>query len=51
MVASVIFVIGAFILAFARSFPIMLIGRIVIGLGVGLASMVVPVYISEIAPK
>jgi SP family myo-inositol transporter-like MFS transporter 13 len=27
-----------------------MVGRVVIGLGVGVASMIVPVYIAEVAP-
>eukprot|EP00730_Choanoeca_flexa_P017114 TRINITY_DN8198_c0_g1_i3.p1 TRINITY_DN8198_c0_g1~~TRINITY_DN8198_c0_g1_i3.p1 ORF type:complete len:505 (+),score=112.64 TRINITY_DN8198_c0_g1_i3:113-1627(+) len=42
---------GGFILIFlAKSFIMVLIGRILTGLGVGLVSVTVPVYISEIAP-
>jgi SP family myo-inositol transporter-like MFS transporter 13 len=29
----------------------LLIGRLVVGLGVGIASMIIPVYVSEVAPK
>jgi SP family myo-inositol transporter-like MFS transporter 13 len=29
----------------------LLFGRLVVGLGVGVASMIIPVYISEVAPK
>lgn len=50
MVAGVIFGIGAIFLAFAPGPTWLVIGRIVIGLGVGLASMVGPLYISETAP-
>jgi SP family galactose:H+ symporter-like MFS transporter len=50
MLTSVIFIIGALICAFAGSFAMLLFGRTVVGLGIGLASTTVPVYISEVAP-
>ncbi|MCH2161493.1 MAG: sugar porter family MFS transporter [Phycisphaerales bacterium] len=50
MVAGVIFGIGAIFLAFAPGPIWLVVGRIVIGLGVGLASVVGPLYISETAP-
>ncbi|CEP19720.1 hypothetical protein [Parasitella parasitica] len=33
------------------SYISLLFGRLVVGLGVGIASMIIPVYISEVAPK
>ncbi|CAG8496696.1 1389_t:CDS:10 [Paraglomus brasilianum] len=51
VLASVIFVLGAIILAFCNSYGALMLGRIIVGLGVGLASMVVPLYISEISPR
>jgi MFS transporter, SP family, galactose:H+ symporter len=50
ILTSVIFIIGALICAFAGSFQILLAGRTVVGLGIGLASTTVPVYISEVSP-
>ncbi len=50
MLTSVIFIIGALICAFAGSFQILLAGRTIVGLGIGLASTTVPVYISEVSP-
>ena len=47
---SLIFITGALICAFAGSFPILLLGRAIVGLGIGLASTTVPVYISEVSP-
>ncbi|OAL35677.1 hypothetical protein AYO20_05058 [Fonsecaea nubica] len=46
----VVFVIGAILQAAAFSIAQMTVGRAVVGLGVGSAAMVVPLYISEIAP-
>ncbi|KAI9481178.1 MAG: general substrate transporter [Benjaminiella poitrasii] len=49
--AAIIFIIGSSSIALASSYSLLLIGRLIVGLGVGIASMITPVYISEIAPK
>jgi MFS transporter, SP family, galactose:H+ symporter len=50
ILTSVIFIAGALICAFAGSFEILLVGRTIVGVGIGLASTTVPVYISEVSP-
>ena len=50
IVTSVIFILGALICAFADSFQTLLVGRTIVGVGIGLASTTVPVYISEVSP-
>lgn len=50
LIAAVIFGIGALAVAFSPSVFILVFGRLILGLGVGLASMIVPLYIAEIAP-
>ena len=50
IVTSLTFIAGALICALAPSFPVLLAGRVVVGLGIGLASTTVPVYISEVSP-
>lgn len=50
LVAAVIFGIGALAVALAPTVSLIIIGRVLLGLGVGLASMIVPLYIAEIAP-
>ncbi|GAB7365035.1 hypothetical protein MBLNU230_g5816t1 [Neophaeotheca triangularis] len=47
---AVVFVIGGACQTFATGMPMMLLGRIVAGLGVGALSTIVPVYQSEISP-
>jgi sugar porter (SP) family MFS transporter len=47
---AIIFAAGAIVCAGARSPGILVAGRIIVGLGIGLASSTVPVYISEVAP-
>ena len=51
IVSSVIFLAGALLLGLANSYALLLFGRIVVGVGVGVASMIVPVYVSELSPK
>ncbi|XP_006002049.1 proton myo-inositol cotransporter isoform X2 [Latimeria chalumnae] len=50
LLASFLFTCGAAVLAFAPNKETLLGGRVVVGLGIGLASMTVPVYIAEAAP-
>jgi SP family galactose:H+ symporter-like MFS transporter len=49
LLTSIIFILGALICAFAGSLSMLIAGRVIVGLGIGLSS-VVPVYISEISP-
>jgi sugar porter (SP) family MFS transporter len=50
LLAAIIFGVGALAVAFAPSVSLIIFGRFLLGLGVGLASMIVPLYIAEIAP-
>lgn len=50
LVASAIFTAGSVVMAFALEKWTLLIGRGIVGAGIGLASMVVPMYIAEVAP-
>jgi MFS transporter, SP family, galactose:H+ symporter len=50
IVTAAIFVIGAILCAAAISTGMLIVGRIVVGLGIGLSSGTVPVYISEVSP-
>ena len=47
---SIVFFIGGALQTFATGMPMMIVGRIVAGLGVGALSTIVPVYQSEISP-
>jgi SP family galactose:H+ symporter-like MFS transporter len=50
IVTALIFAAGAILCALAESASALIIGRIVVGLGIGLSSGTVPVYISEVSP-
>jgi sugar porter (SP) family MFS transporter len=47
---AIIFAVGAIVCAAATSPSILIFGRIIVGLGIGLSSGTVPVYISEVSP-
>lgn len=46
----VLFIVGAIVQAVAYSLAQMTVGRFVVGLGVGSAAMIIPLYIGEMAP-
>ncbi|KAI1306077.1 Proton myo-inositol cotransporter [Halotydeus destructor] len=48
--ASLIFTAGAMMMGFAWDKYTLLVGRFVVGAGIGFASMVVPMYIAEMSP-
>lgn len=49
--SAAMFVIGAILCAVAHSVAILIIGRAILGLAIGIASFVAPLYISEIADE
>jgi SP family galactose:H+ symporter-like MFS transporter len=50
IVTALIFGAGAILCALAPTPAILIVGRIIVGLGIGLSSGAVPVYISEVSP-
>lgn len=50
LITAAIFVLGVLLAAFTPTYPVLLVARVVIGLAVGSASMVVPLYIGEVVP-
>lgn len=51
MLASLIFVIGGVVLAAAHHIVTLLVGRFIIGIGIGFSSMTIPMYIAECSPR
>jgi sugar porter (SP) family MFS transporter len=50
MGTAVVFIVGVLLAAFTPTYPVLLAARVIIGLAVGAASMVVPLYIGEVVP-
>jgi len=50
LLLAVIFTVGALLTAISPNLAFFLVCRVIVGLGIGAAASVVPVYISEIAP-
>lgn len=50
ILAAATFLIGALLMGLAPSYPVLMAGRMIAGVGVGYSLMIAPVYTSEIAP-
>lgn len=50
MIAAAIVIVGTLAASFSPTFALLVISRLVIGLGIGLSSSTVPTYLSELAP-
>ena len=50
ILADTLFFIGSVVMASATNPAILIVGRVFVGLGVGMASMASPLYISEASP-
>lgn len=48
--ADFLFTIGSINMAFAPTIPVLMGGRVIVGVAIGIASMVTPVYLSEVSP-
>ncbi|TYJ24234.1 hypothetical protein E1A91_A08G247600v1 [Gossypium mustelinum] len=51
IMASIMYLVGALVTAFAPNLVVMVIGRFVYGIGIGLAMHAAPMYIAETAPS
>lgn len=49
LVAAIVFTLGSIILGAAINYYMLVIGRIILGVGIGIASLTTPVYIAEVA--
>lgn len=49
-VAACIFIIGSVMQTAAFDYALLVVGRLIAGIGVGMLSMVVPMYIAEVSP-
>ena len=50
VVAAFLFVIGIFMIGYAEGYLSILYGRLVMGAGIGITSVLVPLYLAEVAP-
>ncbi|WP_459191723.1 sugar porter family MFS transporter [Halosimplex sp. J119] len=50
LIAAAVFFLGSFTMAVAPTVPVLVAGRLIDGVAIGFASIVGPLYISEIAP-
>jgi MFS family permease len=48
--ADVFCTLGAALMAMAPTIPILMTARFIVGIGVGVAAQVVPVYLAEVSP-
>src|SRR3954467_2892822 len=49
--SAVVFIIGTAVAAGATGVGVLIVGRAILGIGIGLSSSVVPVYIAELSPE
>lgn len=50
LIGAVLFICGAVLCAFAGSVAMLMVGRVVLGLAIGIVAFTGPLYISEVAP-
>lgn len=49
-VAAVMFLVGIAVMSLSQSFEVLMVGRMIVGLGVGCGEAIDPMYIAEISP-
>lgn len=50
LIANIVFLTGSIIQCSAQNVPMIFVGRFIAGISIGMLSMVVPLYLSELAP-
>jgi MFS family permease len=50
LLADILFTLGAIVMAISPTIAILMLGRVLVGLGIGIAAQIVPLYLAEIAP-
>ena len=50
ILSDLLFGIGSIVMYFAPSVAVLMVGRVIVGLGIGIASLIVPVYLAEVSP-
>lgn len=50
LLSSAVFTAGAVLMGASTSYELLVVGRCVVGLAIGVASMVIPIYLAETAP-
>ena len=51
IIADILFTIGSIIMALANSITVLIYGRFLIGIAIGMSSIVIPINLSEISPN
>jgi SP family galactose:H+ symporter-like MFS transporter len=51
LLSAAIFALGAFGTAFSPSVMVLIVGRVIVGVAIGAASFIAPMYISEVSPN
>ncbi|UBM57225.1 sugar porter family MFS transporter [Marinilongibacter aquaticus] len=51
LLASIIFVVGSILAALASSVAMLIVGRLFLGLAIGIVSATIPLYLAELSPK
>ncbi|KAK4337420.1 hypothetical protein RND71_043877 [Anisodus tanguticus] len=49
LISSIVFTIGSLLMAIASSVSFLIIGRLILGIGIGLSSSTIPIFIAEIS--